>query len=786
MPTPRTRQSTASPQWPALSLVAIYSAQPLLDERDPRSQEPRTKLSDEELEAAKVIYFWSASAPDARPHEIDPDRKRKMMNTVMGVADFAKMMTTKGSDDRIRSVKTSKRRMVWIEPEPGIFVHATVTLPRVCRRHSRQTSTATNSSSRSIPVEGATVPLDDQVLTSSLAYAYDAFRLEKGRITRCLAGKGKAETMEIVGNFWRGWIRNWDLAKLASEARAIEQVLGGVPMSPRLDKQISSQFDPLLAQFAASNPASLPILLLSNHALHLPEDRLPSSDAEGRSTSPPPLANDEIGNLTRYLASLASLRIAAELALDRQASADLASGSAVVDLPSGAASPSNWTSSALSYLDPRNISLPSLTSISPVGPSADLRRDFQALRAETRNQRAELHHRRSESVASTSSAGSRRPKKEGLDGRGTPPVNGSNGSKAGGSSVWGLRSVSKGWSKLGSAFMGGSGTGSASDAEEPRDPILEADAQRKDPKIVNDAQPEASLGSSSATDAAQLDPTRDQQTSVSTSPSTPGVDLAPDVSEAALLEALSGNDIEDERRQLVEEQFTSAQTEAESQEREKVAQDTQENGGVLRLVAGDEDEPFEVRLFERGLLTLALATRPVDASDPSFDVEVLSIRAARLLEAIEAVLEYSKAPAAPSSTGPRFLIKSGSIVQAYSNSPLLPIATNVEVAREAELETATAFLEARRALSSPLGVVESLTRLPTSTNWFSISRSTREETVDSTLSTTSRSADDPVEELVDIVALLPAKSSRGRETTLVEAAEGARRIEKKWLATGSR
>jgi hypothetical protein len=38
------------------------------------------------------------------------------------------------------------------------------------------------------------------------------------------------------------------------------------------------------------------------------------------------------------------------------------------------------------------------------------------------------------------------------------------------------------------------------------------------------------------------------------------------------------------------------------------------------------------------------------------------------------------------------------------------------------------------------------------------------------------------EKPIEVLAILPAKNPRGRETTLVEAAEGARRIERKWVA----
>lgn len=104
--------------------------------------------------------------------------------------------------------------------------------------------------------------------------------------------------------------------------------------------------------------------------------------------------------------------------------------------------------------------------------------------------------------------------------------------------------------------------------------------------------------------------------------------------------------------------------------------------------------------------------------------------------------------------------------------------------------------------SKPLGILESLSRLPTSSNWLSIVRSNlgidlvdsprppsrRAEQAPSS-SPSSREISAQVDEgeanesnRVEVVAVLPAKNQRGRETTLVEAAEGARRIERKWIA----
>lgn len=71
--------------FPTLSLFAIYSAQPL-----PESIPADARRNDAALEQSKVLFF-SASEHEHEP--ITPERRARLMGTVVGMADFARCVS---------------------------------------------------------------------------------------------------------------------------------------------------------------------------------------------------------------------------------------------------------------------------------------------------------------------------------------------------------------------------------------------------------------------------------------------------------------------------------------------------------------------------------------------------------------------------------------------------------------------------------------------------------------------------------------------------------------------
>jgi hypothetical protein len=81
MSAPRPRARASLSEWPQLSLLAVYSDEPLLD---PTSGDVR--LDDAALEAARVLYF---NLP-LESEELDAARRNRIMGTITGVQGFAR------------------------------------------------------------------------------------------------------------------------------------------------------------------------------------------------------------------------------------------------------------------------------------------------------------------------------------------------------------------------------------------------------------------------------------------------------------------------------------------------------------------------------------------------------------------------------------------------------------------------------------------------------------------------------------------------------------------------
>ncbi|GAA5933531.1 uncharacterized protein JCM15063_001340 [Sporobolomyces koalae] len=756
MTTPRVRTASTTSTWPHLSLLAVYSSTPLL-ERDAE----RNKLSDEQLEAAKILYFRAPTM-----HDLTDERKRRLLGTVMGVADFAKMMTRAEPNQQIQSVKSSKRRMVWIEPEDGILIHATIALPRAssasARRHAREPSTATTASARSSQDSSRSVPLDDQILLSSLRLAYRQYRLLHGSIAASLDRVGgKDATMQALSSFWDEWSEQWNFAVDANQDdyNVIYQVLNGLVMSPLLTPTALAQLEPLLAQFSASNPLIAPILTHSSSELvHLPLTR------------PGYLDRNTAETLVRHMIKRSSTRIP-PIVGHASSQASIRVGPAETSEPS---SLSHWSS----YLDPRNVPLSSLTSSflnfnTSVPTSLDqqrneLRRDFEQLRQTTRKMRTTD---RSDSDAIDQ--GSLRSKKEARSRTSTSTSTGSSATTEGAN--WAsLRSVSNGWKRFGAAFTS------------PTPPLPErpSSAEAIQPETITSNEPEQEETS------IEVQPAELGGSTATTVPGTPAVELAPLVDEHELREALS--------KGLDELQVTAQSAERDQVENDPAAAETptaEDNNGVdgdanevLEFFGGEKgDERFQVRLVDRGPLTLALAFKSFEPTEQSpFDFELLMNRASRLLEAIETIFESAPPASVPSTSSlPESVLRCDSLIYSQIRSNRQRSASSDSrffAAQETRVETTIAFLDAHRALElKPTSIVESLTRLAHSSNWFHLSNSCISSTLSeppATLTTTNEEK----EKEVRVMAILPAKTPRGKDMTLVEAAEGARRIERNWIS----
>lgn len=159
------------------------------------------------------------------------------------------MLSPPGDAPAVRSLHSLLQRMVWLEPEKGLFIHAVsshlpsdggyltsddtlqaVTLPR--SRRARTASTATNASGGSAATvtsslnPGAGQALEDAALLASIAAGYRSFRLSHGGFRQMLEkDNGREILIATLDGFWAGWVKNWKVERDTS--MAFERSVGG-------------------------------------------------------------------------------------------------------------------------------------------------------------------------------------------------------------------------------------------------------------------------------------------------------------------------------------------------------------------------------------------------------------------------------------------------------------------------------------------------------------------------------------------------------------------------------
>ncbi|GAA5981391.1 hypothetical protein JCM11641_005304 [Rhodosporidiobolus odoratus] len=781
----RRRQPSTLSSWPTLALFAIYSDEPLLA---PAQRDVR--LEDAAVEAAKLLWILAPGEDE----QLSEQRKGRLMGTVMGVAGFTKTFGGQGDSGEM-AVHSSRRRMIWIEPEPGFHVHATIALPRPSR-HSRAASAATTSSTNSTSVDSAPGILDDDVLLATLRQGYREYRLRHGSLRGMLKRAGRERLAETLDGFWRSWAEKWDIA--GGTLRPIERILDAVPRCSLLTPQTSSQLQPLLTQFATSHPAILPFLLHSSSIVSLPVLRRPAqpstaepdtTPAEANSENPPPLTGDDLLALVRLLASSAPSQTTLSVHPDLPdtpfpPSHPLAASSLSPFPTTSSSEASNRWSASLSTLTggmsslftppsvslpslPSMPSMPSLPSIHPLvtssggtgkaesRPPTSLRSGFQALRKQEQSALAE-HEKQDEQARL---------------GKGTPSSPGGEGKGTG----WTLRGVS--WSSFG---LGAGAAASSGGGEARAEPGVIAPSTVEalaEPPIIGDAAPPTMTATTSPVENADaVGGAGGSQSSQSdlgetSEPTTPAVELAPAVDVEELAEAIGASS------QSVMVQTSAVEVEAMPPEeggmadtsrevvRDEVKDDAEQN--VLSLYCGTgehADTEFSVRRFERGPLTLALAYIPT--TGPSELEEFLSrldVRAERLLEGVESMLDVVVPP--QPSYPHRHFVKHGALVSTFSPSQ------SGSAAGE-ESESSLALLDSYRSLHTNPPLLESLTRLSTS-QWVvhrrSLDPTSPFRTSYSSLTTTAASP-------MDVFAVLPARTRKGKEASLLDAAEELRRV----------
>lgn len=710
---------------PTMALFAIYSSAPL---------PPHASDDDAALEASKVLFFSAAQ------DSLSKERKARLMGTVIGMADFARMLSPPGDAPAVRSLHSLLQRMVWLEPEKGLFIHAAVTLPR--SRRARTASTATNASGGSAATvtsslnPGAGQALEDAALLASIAAGYRSFRLSHGGFRQMLEkDNGREILIATLDGFWAGWVKNWKVERDTS--MAFERSVGGLKNSPMCTTTTIAQLAPLLNQFAASHSFAIPILLHNSAVLYLPKTRpsppravhpTPSTGSLSSTNAtpstlrplrapPPAVSEEDLVALVEYLAASTSepQSIAVNISRpDKKTKTNTASSTgnegASVPWPSPSTKWSTYYTLGLSNLTAPSmpsISIPSVSSISSLPIPL--------------------------SLSSTSSRG------------GTPPTTNSSGDKGkGASSTWGLRNVAWGLGLGGHSKSNSTSSSSTS----PRIPAPigqelssnhpEAGASGPDPE-PNTTELPSFTDNASSTDHPHVAET-----------------LARNLDEISLAEAM------DDSESLLESVPSNAEQSSVS-ESEGTDDDSSLLTSPLSLFfggGGESDVRVEVRRVTRGPLTFALVTLPITEEGMA---DWLTSRAAILLEAVESVVESS----VPFSTSypNRHLIKTGLLTRSHgwpSNDEVWAAQTSVESSDAA----ATLFDCLRGSENSSSPALETFVRINTS-EWVVSRRS-----LDSVVSPMTSTSVGPT----DVYAVLPA--TVGKEGSLVDAGEEMRKLDR--------
>ncbi|KAM0748984.1 hypothetical protein T439DRAFT_358121 [Meredithblackwellia eburnea MCA 4105] len=775
--------------FPTLSLLVIYTTNDLSATGEENRRSPDDKddggrgtsgdeeVDEREQEGRKVLFLRS-SEPD-----LTKQRRDRLLGTVMGLADFARMLGTPKAST-VQSVHSNKQRMIWLEPESGYFIHATIELPRTSR-HSRAASAATvNSTMSTTTVPSSQAPLEDASLLASLEQAYRSFRLQNGSFESLIQKEGNEKARERLDVFWSSFSLRWNLQN--EGAGSFERVLGGLSRSPFLTTKTEPQLSPLLTQFAASNTSALPILLHGPGVLSLP--LLPNSSSPsfhprpGNTSSPPILTEEDLGALIRHLIATTppptALSVKVAPVPPPKPSTPIPSSAKTprlaADSSTMSSSPSKWTSYATlginSYLPtPALPSMPAMPTM-PALPSMPAMPGLTNL---------PMPYIPTSFLPSSSSPSQSAP---------STPNPSAKADEHSSSGLWGLRSVSWGLGLRGKKPSGSPASSIMGVEPSSTPPVPALPSPSLSPSTATTYPPPPAIPQATSSPSNDLDVTEalvnGENTNVNEvvvhdtnedSGKSEGAEnelvlvtgLAdkatpegegPSPTEPARLSAAEDDDLgpeEGQRSPIDSETGDDSDIGSEIEEEEKAHERE-----VLKFWS-EGGIQFEVRRYQRGTLMLALATSAIDQDS----AEWLEVRSERLLEAVETIFDLA-VPSKPPYPH-RHIVKHGRLRSGNG------WATTEEQwsgkATVEENEVTMALFECYKGLSSHPPIHETLVR--TSSSQWAIGK--RSDDVASPSKSTFSSSQGS---MTDVYVVLPAKV--GKDGSLIDASDELRKLER--------
>ncbi|KAG2208694.1 hypothetical protein INT47_007793 [Mucor saturninus] len=197
----------------------------------------------EENTKDQILYYTAKKVVPA-------DVKMKQIGLAQALVNFT---STFSPSHPTQNVHSQKNRMIFLQPEPGFWIHMCVELG-VSRKQIKD-----SKGKEKLVTEYLDSQLNDKALEAVLKIGYEQFKLLNGTFTYLLFGDSVEKPtrqrtralMHAIEEFFSEWIWKWDFDRL--DTMCFTAVFNGVPVQPvlrnnylrvnELDKAVQAKFE---------------------------------------------------------------------------------------------------------------------------------------------------------------------------------------------------------------------------------------------------------------------------------------------------------------------------------------------------------------------------------------------------------------------------------------------------------------------------------------------------------------------------------------------------------------
>ncbi|KAI8328890.1 hypothetical protein BC941DRAFT_363302 [Chlamydoabsidia padenii] len=205
----------------------------------------------EETTKDQILYYTAKKVVPA-------DIKMKQIGLAQALVNVASTFSTSRPTENVHS---QRNRMVFLQPEPGFWMHMCVELG-ILRRQIKDAK-----GKEKLVTEYLNTELNDQALSAILKVGYEQFKLLNGTMSSILYGgdiitkdtkpdrQRTRSLMHAIEEFFSTWIWQWDFDRL--DTMVFGAVFNGIPSQPilrsnyldihELDLSIKQQFNSLIS-----------------------------------------------------------------------------------------------------------------------------------------------------------------------------------------------------------------------------------------------------------------------------------------------------------------------------------------------------------------------------------------------------------------------------------------------------------------------------------------------------------------------------------------------------------